>query len=103
VEHSGALSAFLERGGRVAWGVVPTAGPLGSTPERLWQHLSAEWCALTQGGCDPVPLRDQALITPACGLALHGEAQADLVISLTNQVARRLETQTQGMRLTVGA
>lgn len=103
VEHSGALSAFLERGGRVAWGVVPTAGPLGSTPERLWQHLSAEWCALTQGGCDPVLLRDQALITPACGLALHGEAQADLVISLTNQVARRLETQTQGMRLTVGA
>jgi len=103
VEHSGALSAFLERGGRVAWGVVPTAGPLGTTPERLWQHLSAEWCALTQGGCDPVLLRDQALITPACGLALHGEAQADLVISLANQVARRLETQTQGMRLTVGA
>ena len=103
VEHCGALSAFLERGGRVAWGAVPTNGPIGSTPERLWQHLSAEWCALTQGGCDPVLLRDQALVTPACGLALHGEAQADLVMSLTNQVARRLATQTQSMRLTVGA
>ena len=77
--------------------------PLGSTPERLWQHLSAEWCALTQGGCDPVLLREQAIITPACGLALHGEAQADQVLRLTNQVARRLGTQTQGMRLTVGA
>ena len=43
------------------------------------------------------------MITPACGLALHGEAQADLVLRLTNQVARRLETQTHGMRLTVGA
>jgi len=103
VEHSGALSAFLERGGWVAWGAVPTTGPLGSTPERLWHHLSTEWCALTQGGCDPVLLRDQALITPACGLALHGEAQADLVMGLANQVARRLETLTQGMRLTVGA
>jgi hypothetical protein len=103
VEHCGALSAFLERGGRVAWGAVPTAGPIGTTPERLWQRLSAEWCALTQGGCDPVLLRDQALVTPACGLAMHGEAQADLVISLTNQVARRLATQTQSMRLTVGA
>jgi len=103
VEHSGALSAFLERGGWVAWGAVPTTGPLGSTPDRLWQHLSAEWCALTQGGCDPVLLREQALITPACGLALHGEVQADLVIGLANQVARRLETQNQGMRLTVGA
>ena len=102
-EHSGALSAFLERGGWVAWGVVPTTGPLGSTPERLWQQLSAEWCALTQGGCDPVLLREQSLVTPACGLALHGEAQADLVVRLTGQVARRLETQTHGMRLTVGA
>ena len=103
VAHAGALGAFLERGGRVAWGAVPTAGPLGSTPERLWQHLSAEWCALTQAGCDPVLLREQALVTPACGLALHTEEQADAVVELTNQVARRLETQTHGMRLTVGA
>ena len=103
VEHAGALGAFLERGGRVAWGAVPTAGPIGSTPERQWQHLSAEWCGLTQAGCDPVMLREQALITPACGLALHTEEQADLVLTLANQVARRLETQTLGMRLTVGA
>ncbi|MGQ0830804.1 MAG: hypothetical protein ACT4OV_03915 [Microthrixaceae bacterium] len=103
IEHAGALGAFLERGGWVAWGAVPTTGPLGATPDRLWQQLSAEWCGLTQGGCDPVLLREQALITPACGLAMHGEAQADLVLSLTNQVARRLETQTHGMRLTVGA
>ncbi len=102
-EHAGAIGAFLERGGWVAWGAVPTSGPLGATPERLWHHLSAEWCALTQGGCDPVLLREQALVTPACGLASHGEEQADLVLSLTNQVARRLETQTHGMRLTVGA
>ncbi len=103
VEHAGALGAFLEGGGWVAWGAVPTTGPLGSTPERLWQLLSTEWCALTRLGCDPVLLRDQALVTPACGLARHGEAQADLVLGLTNQVARRLGTQTQGMRLTVGA
>ena len=103
VEHAGAVGAFLENGGRIAWGAVPTTGPVGSTPERLWQRLSTEWCALTQAGCDPVLLREQALVTPACGLATHGEAQADQVIGLANQVARRLETQTQGMRLTVGA
>lgn len=101
--HAGALGQFLERGGWIAWGAVPTTGPIGSTDERMWQALSAEWCALTQAGCDPILLREQALITPACGLALHGEAQADLVVRLTNQVARRLETQTLGMRLTVGA
>ncbi len=101
--HAGALAAFLERGGWIAWGAVPTNGPIGSTPERIWQQLSAEWCGLTQNGCDPVLLREQALITPACGLALHGEAQADLVLSLTNQVSRRTQTQTLGLRLSVGA
>lgn len=103
VEHGGAISAFLERGGWVAWGAVPTSGPLGATPDRLWERLSAEWCGLTQAGCDPVLLREQALVSPACGLATHGDAQADLVVTLTNQIARRLETQTHGMRLTVGA
>ena len=103
VDHAGALGAFLDSGGRIAWGAVPTSGPIGATPERLWQHLSMEWCGLTQGGCDPVRLREQALITPACGLALHDPLQADAIVSLTNQVARRLATQTQGMRLTVGA
>jgi methionine synthase II (cobalamin-independent) len=101
--HAGAIGQFLEGGGWIAWGAVPTSGPLGSTPERLWQHLSAEWCALTAAGCDPLLLREQAIITPACGLAGHDEASADLVLSLSNQVARRLETQTLGMRLTVGA
>jgi methionine synthase II (cobalamin-independent) len=103
VDHAGAIGAFLERDGWIAWGAVPTTGPLGSTPERIWQQLSSEWCALTQGGCDPVLLREQALITPACGLGGHGEAQADLVLSLTNQVTRRIQTQTLGMRLSVGA
>lgn len=102
-DHAGAFAGFLEHGGWIAWGAVPTHGPIGTTPDRLWQHLSADWCGLTQGGCDPVLLREHALITPACGLATHDEAQADLIVSLTNQVARRLETQTRGMRLTVGA
>jgi hypothetical protein len=103
VDHAGAIGAFLDRGGWVAWGAVPTTGPLGSREERLWHTLSAEWAGLQAGGCDVVLLREQAMITPACGLAMHGEAQADLVLTLTNQLARRLETQNHGMRLTVGA
>ncbi len=102
-EHAGAFAGFLEHGGWVAWGAVPTHGPLGATPDRLWEQLSLDWRGLTQGGCDPVLLREHALITPECGLAMHDESQADLIMSLTNQVARRLETQTKGMRLTVGA
>lgn len=101
--QAGSIAGFLERGGQIAWGAVPTAGPVGNNPDRLWQCLSAEWVALTQHGCDPVMLREQAIITPACGLAPHTVAQADHLLSLANQVAGRLGTQTQGMRLTVGA
>ncbi|MSO86252.1 MAG: hypothetical protein EXQ71_01875 [Acidimicrobiia bacterium] len=103
VEQVGAISAFLDRDGWVAWGAVPTTGPLGSAPDRLWHALSTEWRGLTGGGCDPVRLREQAMVTPACGLATHGEEQAERVLSFTNQVARHLETQTHGMHLTVGA
>ena len=103
VDQAGALAGFLEHGGLVAWGAVPTSGPLGTAADRLWHQLSAEWCGLTQGGCDGVAIREQALITPACGLAGHGTEQADMVLSLAGQVARRLQTQTHGMRLTVGA
>lgn len=103
VEHAGPLGGFLERGGWVAWGAVPTSGPLGTSAMRLWEHLSAEWCGLTQGGCDPALLRERSLITPECGLAGHDPVQADHILGLTAQVAQRLRTQAQGMRLTVGA
>ncbi len=98
-----ALDRFLERGGRVAWGAIPTDEPIGSTPGRLWRQLSATWCTLVQGGCDPVTLRLQSLVTPACGLATHGVSQADRVMTLTRQVAARVHDQALGVRLSVGA
>lgn len=105
IEHAaGALATFLERGGWVAWGAVPTDRPIGTTVERLWRHLSLLWCELvTQGGCDPVLLRTQAMITPACGLVHHGVPQAEQVLWFTNRLAERLHDQAIGVRLNVGA
>lgn len=101
--HAPVLGAFVEDGGWIAWGAVPTTGPLGSSAVRLWEHLSAEWRELTAAGCNPVPLRERSLVSPACGLAGHDEAQADLILNLTGQVAQRVSTLARGMRLTVGA
>lgn len=105
IEHAaGALATFLERGGWVAWGAVPTDRPIGTTVERLWRQLSLLWCELvTQGGADPVLLRTQAMITPACGLVHHGVPQAEQVIWFTNRLAERLHDQAIGVRLTAGA
>jgi len=99
----GDVSAFLERGGWIAWGAVATDGPLGEQPSRSWRQLSAQWCELVQQGCDPVLLRRQALVTPVCGLALHDEAQADHVFSITRRLAEKIHDQVMGVRLSVGA
>lgn len=100
---AGALGSFLERGGWVAWGAVPTDGPLGETNARYWRQLSAQWCELVQNGCDPVLLRRQALVSPVCGLALHDEVQADHVFTLAGELADKIHDQVTGIRLSVGA
>lgn len=100
---AGALGSYLERGGWVAWGAVPTDGPLGETNARYWRQLSAQWCELVQNGCDPVLLRRQALVTPVCGLALHDEVQADHAFTLSRELAEKIHDQVMGIRLSVGA
>ncbi|MCU0268760.1 MAG: hypothetical protein MUF83_08940 [Acidimicrobiales bacterium] len=105
VESSaGALASFLDRGGWVAWGAVPTDRPIGTTVERLWRMLTVLWCTLvTEGGCDPVLLRTQSMITPACGLYRHGVPQAEQVMIHTRRLAERLHDQAVGVRLQIGA
>ena len=74
--QAGALDRFLERGGWVAWGAVPTEGPLGGGVDRLWRTLSGLWCQLVRAGVDPVRLRSQAMVTPLGGLGRHHVDQA---------------------------
>ena len=100
---AGYLASFLEGGGWIAWGAVPTNQPLGSTVDPWWRELGGVWCDLVGAGCDPVMLRRQSLITPACGLAGHRAEQAEFVLDLTNQLAVRVGEQAVATRLNVGA
>lgn len=102
-DHPGAFADYLERGGWIAWGAVPTDRPLGETAEILWRRLLAEWEALAEAGCDPRRLIEQAVITPACGLVGLDVAQADHVLDLTNALAQRLETRALELGLILGA
>lgn len=103
VSSAGSVAAFLDRGGWIAWGAVPTHAPIGEAPDLLWRRLGAEWCQLVQAGCDPIRLRTQAIMTPACGLATHGPTQAEQVLALTNELARRAAQQAVGVQLSPGA
>ncbi|MEI7623577.1 MAG: hypothetical protein WCJ88_08475, partial [Actinomycetes bacterium] len=103
VRHSGLVGDFLDRGGWIAWGAVPTDGPIGTSVDRLWRRLSSVWCDLANEGCDPLLLRTNAIITPVCGLAQHGVTQAEQVMEHTTRLAERLQGQAAGARISVGA
>jgi methionine synthase II (cobalamin-independent) len=90
-EHAGALAGFLERGGWIAWGAVPTDGPLIESSDVLWRRLSSEWDALIMAGADPLRVREQAIVTPACGLVGFDLFQAAQVSALTSHLAQRIE------------
>jgi hypothetical protein len=99
----GAIGSFLDRGGRIAWGAVPTDEPIGPSAERPWRKLTDTWCVLVRAGCDPGQLRRRALISPACGLAGHGISQAEGALRVAAEVGQRVHQQTAVARLTVGA
>lgn len=98
-----AINTHLDRGGWIAWGAVPTNEPLGTDADRLWRRLSSVWCDLVRAGCDPIRLRQQALVTPACGLANHGPTQAAQALELAGTIASRVTDQAAATRLSAGA
>lgn len=98
-----ALSRFLDAGGWIAWGAVPTDRPVGSRVDHWWNELVSLWCDLTRGGCDPVVLRTQSMVTPACGLAHHTEEQARQILEHCVEIGERIREQAIATRLSVGA
>jgi hypothetical protein len=98
-----AFARFLEGDGAIAWGAVPTDRPVGENAAPLWKALIDVWCELTKRGCDPIRLRNQALVTPACGLAGHGPSQAERALRLAREIGNRVLDQSAATRLSVGA
>ena len=96
-------SRFLDGGGWVAWGAIPTHRPVGEQPQPLWKALLDAWCELTRRGCDPVRLRAQALVAPACGLAGHGASQAERAMLLAREIGNRVHDHAAATKLAVGA
>lgn len=103
VEWVGYLTRFLDDGGTIAWGVIPTDGPVASNSERQWRALSDLWCSLVQRGCDPVLLRRQSIVTPHCGLAGHSVSVARRIARLTADVGKRVQDQSSATRFALGA
>jgi len=99
---AGYLTKFLEGGGRIAWGVVATDGPIPTSDERPWRQLSDVWCSIIERGCDPILLRQRSLLTPHCGLGLHTPEVAERVAGITSGVGHRVVEQALAGRFALG-
>lgn len=92
LDAAGYIGRFLDGGGHVAWGVVATTGPLTSSVDRPWRHLTGLWNQLVERGVDSTLLRRQSLVTPECGLGMHSPSIAQRVHSVVVEVGRRLQS-----------
>ena len=102
-EYAGYIGRFLECGGVVAWGAIPTIGPLTTRADRYWNRLSDVWCQLVERGVDAGRIRRQSLVTPECGLANHQVSSARRVARLASEVGRKVSTQATSSKLALGA
>jgi len=82
------LQAFLERGGRIAWGIVPTSEQaFDESGASLLSRLYDLWDRLSELGADRELLPRQSLITPTCGTGLLSEELAETIYGLTAEVS----------------
>ena len=86
--YASELQGFLERGGRVAWGIVPTSeDAFSETRDSLLARLYDLWDRLADLGGDRQLLQRQSMITPAFGTGLLSEELAQKIYALTAKVS----------------
>jgi hypothetical protein len=91
--YAGDVKRFLERGGTLAWGIVPTReGIHDATTDGLAKRLDAVMDALSRKGIDRGLLERRALITPSCGTGPIDEPDARKVFRLLAELGSRLKS-----------
>jgi hypothetical protein len=86
-----AVAAFLDRGGIIAWGIVPS-GPMveGETVASLVDRLHQAMDLLVQKGVSLDKLLAAGLVTPSCGTGSLDPNTAERVFDLTAQVSAEM-------------
>jgi hypothetical protein len=93
VIYRDAIRRFVDRGGLIAWGLVPTLSPEDlqrETTDSLlaqWEVKSAQVAAL---GIDRTRLLAQSLVTPACGMGSLSVDLAMKALQLTRDLSKRI-------------
>jgi methionine synthase II (cobalamin-independent) len=92
--HSDKVKSFLERGGTIAWGIVPNDEEVlakESLPS-LRDRLEEAMASFTRDGVEFKQIIAQGLITPSCGLDILSLEAANQALELTAKLSRELRS-----------
>ena len=95
--YADAIVTYMERGGIVAWGIVPAEYKIFATetPDRLYER----YLAIRTQLCTRMPehLFDaQSLITPCCGIRFADRGGAKAIMQTVAEISRRIREKGTG-------
>ncbi len=86
------VKTHLERGGTLAWGIVPTSAVIREqTVDSLMAHFEKMIDNLAAKGIDRQLIVEQALITPSCGTGSMDPADAEKVFEITQKLSQAMK------------
>lgn len=88
------VKMFLQRGGILAWGIVPTSMDIKTeSVDSLIQRLVSGIDTLQNKGIDINLINENSLITPSCGTGTMDNEAAEMVMVMLRDVSLRLKEQ----------
>ena len=85
--YTGEIRNFLENGGTIAWGVVPSSEAIDKEDAPgIARRLKDGLNSLIYKGVDKESI--SSVVTPSCGLGTLDEKRAEKIIELTNRVSQ---------------
>ncbi|MFZ2055674.1 MAG: hypothetical protein WAU81_15905 [Candidatus Aminicenantales bacterium] len=91
--YPGPIKEYLERGGVLAWGIVPTSAKIAAeTPETLLGRLRSTVENLAGKGIPKSLIWEKCLVTPSCGTGSLPVDLSEKVFARLGELSRRLRT-----------
>ena len=87
------LKPFLEKGGRLAWGIVPTGSIADiekESVESLFERWEKQMAALEAAGISRDRVKEASFVTPSCGTGSLPLAHAQKVLALTSDLSAKI-------------
>lgn len=88
------IGNFLKKGGKIAWGLIPTMDTdalEAAKPEYLIDKFEKAKTLLVNKGIDEELIINNSLVTPSCGAGILTVEQAQKAMELTSLVAKSLQ------------